>query len=57
MSRKAYTYQTDESGKFTEGSVPADMAAAVEAAREALIEMVAEADETADGEVLRGRDA
>ena len=45
VTRKAYTYQTDESGKFTEGSVPADMTAAVEAAREALVEMVAEADE------------
>ena len=38
-------FQADESGKFTEGAVPADMAAAVDAAREALIEMVAEADE------------
>ena len=45
VSRKAFTYQTDESGKFTEGAVPGDMAAAVESAREALIEMVAEADE------------
>ena len=33
------------------------MTAAVDAAREALIEMVAEADEAADGEVLRGRHA
>src|SRR5262245_18548872 len=45
VTRKAYTYQTDESGKFTEGSVPGDLAAAVDAAREALVEMVAEADE------------
>jgi elongation factor G len=45
VSRKAYTFQTDESGKFTEGAVPGDMTAAVETAREALIEMVAEADE------------
>ena len=45
VSRKAFTYQADESGKFTEGAVPGDMAAAVESAREALIEMVAEADE------------
>ena len=43
--RKAYVFQTDESGKFTEEPVPADMASAVEHAREALIEMVAEADE------------
>src|SRR5262249_47813407 len=45
ITRKAYTFQTDESGKVTEGAVPADMTAAVESAREALIEMVAENDE------------
>src|SRR5262245_27266982 len=46
VTKKAYIYKTDESGKFTEGAIPADMAAAVEAEREALIEMVAEADES-----------
>jgi elongation factor G len=45
VSRKAYVYQTDESGKFSEGAVPPDMSASVETAREALVEMVAEADE------------
>ncbi len=45
VTRKAYTFQTDESGKFTEGAVPGDMTASVESAREALVEMVAEADE------------
>ena len=45
VTRKAYVFQTDESGKFTESAVPGDMATAVDAAREALIEMVAEADE------------
>src|SRR5439155_19460342 len=45
VTRKAYTFQTDERGKFSEGDVPADMAGDVDAAREALIEMVAEADE------------
>jgi len=45
VSKKAYTYQTDESGKFTEAAVPANMAGDVDAAREALIEMVAETDE------------
>ena len=45
ITRKAYLFQNDESGTFTEAAVPGDMAAAVEAAREALIEMVAEADE------------
>jgi elongation factor G len=45
ITRKALVFQTDESGKFKEESVPADLKDAVEAAREALIEMVAEADE------------
>src|SRR4249920_92278 len=45
ISKKAFIYQTDESGKFTEGALPGDMTAAVDQAREALIEMVAENDE------------
>jgi elongation factor G len=42
---KAYTYQGDGSGKFTEGPIPADMTDTATAARDALVEMVAEADE------------
>src|SRR6266581_645467 len=45
VTKKAFIFQTDESGKFTEAAVPADMTADVDAAREALVEMVAEADE------------
>jgi elongation factor G len=45
VTKKAYIFQTDESGKFSAGAVPADMTAAVDSAREALIEMVAENDE------------
>jgi elongation factor G len=45
VAMKAYTFATDGSGKMTEGDVPGDMTADVNAAREALIEMVAEADE------------
>src|SRR5262249_31207444 len=45
VTKKAYTFQTDESGKFSEGPVPGDLAGAVDTAREALIEMVAENDE------------
>jgi elongation factor G len=45
ISKKAFIFTTDASGTFTEGPIPADMAGAVDAAREALIEMVAEADE------------
>jgi len=45
VTRKAYVFQTDESGKFSETAVPPAMEADVNAAREALIEMVAENDE------------
>jgi elongation factor G len=45
VSMKAWTYATDASGKATEGEVPADLADAAQRAREALIEMVAEADD------------
>ena len=45
IALKAHVYQTDGSGKFTESEIPADMTDAATAAREALIEMVAEADE------------
>jgi elongation factor G len=45
VTKKAFIFKTDESGQFAEAPVPDDMAGAVNAAREALIEMVAEADE------------
>jgi elongation factor G len=45
VTLKAYTFATDGSGKMSEGGVPADMTDAVNAARDTLIEMVAEADE------------
>jgi elongation factor G len=45
VGQKAFVYQTDGSGKFTESPIPPEMAGAVHTAREALIEMVAEADE------------
>src|SRR3954454_15502511 len=45
VTRKAFLFKTDESGAFSAADVPADISGAVEAAREALIEMVAEADE------------
>jgi elongation factor G len=45
VSLKAYTFAADGSGKMTEGAVPADLADAANAARDALIEMVAEVDE------------
>jgi len=45
VSGKAYTWPHDESGKAAEAAIPAEMADDVAAAREALIEMVAEQDE------------
>jgi elongation factor G len=45
VSMKAFTFATDASGKMTEGPVPPAMSDAAAAARETLIEMVAEADE------------
>jgi elongation factor G len=45
VARKALTFQPDGPGKATEGPVPESMTAEVNAAREALVEMVAEADE------------
>src|SRR5438046_1837184 len=37
ITKRAFIFQTDESGKFTEAAVPAEMTASVEVAREALI--------------------
>jgi elongation factor G len=42
---RALTFADNGSGAMTEGDIPANMAAAAEAARTALVEMVAEADE------------
>ena len=45
VQMKAYIYQTDGSGKFTEGEIPADSSARANEYREKLIESVAESDE------------
>jgi elongation factor G len=45
VAMKAYTFKPDGSGTATESDVPAAMADAATSAREALIEMVAEADD------------
>ncbi|HUL73157.1 MAG TPA: elongation factor G [Vicinamibacterales bacterium] len=45
VAMKAYTFAGDESGKVTEGAVPDALAGAAKAGRDALIEMVAEADD------------
>jgi elongation factor G len=46
VAMKAWTFATDGSGKASEGAIPAGMEGAANSAREALIEMVAEADDT-----------
>src|SRR5918992_1167911 len=45
VGMKAFVFPTDGSGKMSEEAVPGDMAGAAATAREALIEMVAEADD------------
>jgi elongation factor G len=45
VAKKAFVFEPEGSGKFAESAIPADMKAEVDAARDALIEMVAEADE------------
>ena len=45
ISMKAYVYQTDGSGKFTETDIPADVAGRANEYREKLVEAVAESDE------------
>jgi len=46
VSMKAMTFAADESGKMTEGAIPDALQGEAEAARTALIEMVAEADDS-----------
>ncbi len=46
VAMKAWTFATDGSGKASEAPIPAEVEAAAQTAREALIEMVAEADDS-----------
>jgi elongation factor G len=46
VSMKAFTFESDGSGKMTEGPIPGGSAEAAKASRDALIEMVAEADDS-----------
>lgn len=45
LQMKAFTYQTDGSGKFSESAIPADAAVRAQEYREKLVEAVAESDE------------
>ncbi len=46
IEMQAYMFATDGSGKMTPGPIPANLEEAAKSARDSLIEMVAEADET-----------
>jgi len=45
ISEKAFIYETNESGKFKNADIPADMKEQISSAREELVEMIAESDE------------
>jgi elongation factor G len=55
VQMKAYSY-TDTSGRGTETAIPADMQAAVDSAREALVERVAESDDDLIEKYLDGQE-
>ena len=54
LKGKSYVYAQDGSGKFTEGDVPPDMAEAVSAAKEALVEAAVEMDDALMERYLEG---
>ncbi len=56
ISGKSYTYKGDGSKEYAEGETPADMADAVAAAREELIEKIVEADDDLMTRYLEGEE-
>ncbi len=56
LSGKAYTFPKDGSGQMTAGEVPAELADEVEAARETMIEDIAEADDSLVERYLEGEE-
>ena len=56
LSQKAYTFPTDGSGQMTSGDVPEDMADEVAAARETLIEDIAEVEDELMERYLEGEE-
>ncbi|KMY65905.1 elongation factor G [Desulfocarbo indianensis] len=56
LSGKSYTFPKDGSGQMTAGEVPADLADEVEAARETMIEDIAEADDSLVERYLEGEE-
>ncbi|HVG00246.1 MAG TPA: elongation factor G [Chloroflexia bacterium] len=56
LHQKAYVYEGGNSGKFTEGPVPADLQADVQQLRDALIERVCETDDDLTMKYLEGEE-
>jgi len=56
LSGKAYTFPKDGSGQMTAGEIPADLTDEVEAARETMIEDIAEADDSLVERYLEGEE-
>ena len=56
LSRKAFYFEGNTSGKFAEKDIPADLKEEVESAREKLVEMIAEADDALLEKYLEGQE-
>jgi elongation factor G len=56
LKDKAYIYETNGSGKYTETEIPDDMADAVAAAKESLVETIVEADDELMMRYLEGEE-
>lgn len=56
MTMKAFYFQTDLSGKFTAGEIPANLKIEVKSAREKLVEAIAESDDVLLEKYLDGQD-
>lgn len=56
LTGKSYTYKGDGGKDFTEGGTPADMAAAVQAAKEVIVERAVEADDEMMMRYLEGEE-
>ncbi len=56
MAMKAFTFETDLSGKMREGEIPASLQAEVKSAKEKLVEAIAESEDTLLEKYLEGQE-
>jgi elongation factor G len=56
LGQKAYVFEGGTAGQFTEGPIPADLAGDVQAARDSLIERIAETDDELTMKYLEGEE-